>query len=124
MTRSKKAQKKNVRLFRQGDVMFQSIACLPKGKPAKRENGVVAYGEITGHSHALAVEHREQAEVLEIGRDLFVYVMENAMRGGPIPLPGATFVHQEHAPVTLPPGNYKVVIQREYGPEKIRTVQD
>ena len=109
-----------MKLYRQGDVLFKSITRLPEGPRTKRENAAVAYGEVTGHSHALAVEDREVAEVLEIGDGLFVHVSENGLHieGG------ATFVHEEHLPVTLPAGNYEVVIQREYTPEAIRNVID
>ncbi len=107
-------------LYRQGDVMFKRIAQLPAGEKKKRENATVAYGEVTGHSHQLAIEDREAAEVLEIGEGLFVHVSESGLHieGG------ATFVHEEHGPITLPPGNYEVVIQREYSPEEIRNVID
>ena len=108
------------KLYRQGDVLFRQIERLPKGERKKRENATVAYGEVTGHSHALAIEDREAAEVLEIGDGLFVHVSEAGVRieGG------ATFVHEEHGPVTLPRGNYEVTIQREYAPEAIRNVAD
>ena len=105
-------------LYRQGDVLFRQISRLPKGNKKKRDNGTVAYGEVTGHSHTLAVEDRDHAEVLEIGDGLFVHVSEAGIRLG------ATFTHEEHGPITLPPGNYKVTIQREYTPEAIRNVQD
>lgn len=109
-----------MKLYRQGDVLFTAIAQFPRGDRKKRENATVAYGEVTGHSHALAVEDRKAAEVLEIGDGVFVHVSESGLRieGG------ATFVHEEHAPVTLPVGNYRVTIQREYSPEAIRSVQD
>lgn len=32
----------------------------------------------------------------------------------------ATVRHEEHAPITLPPGKYFVLIQREYDPEAYR----
>lgn len=107
-------------LYRQGDVLFQRISKLPPGKRTKRNNATVAYGEVTGHSHALAVEDRKAAEVLEIGGGLYVRVSQKGLciDGG------ATFVHEEHAPVTLPPGSYEVTIQREYSPEAIRNVID
>ena len=109
-----------MKLYRQGDVMFRQIKSLPKGERVKRANATVAYGEVTGHSHQLAIEDRQSAEVLEIGKGLFVRVSEAGVRieGG------ATFVHEEHGPITLPPGNYEVVIQREYSPEEIRNVID
>ena len=111
---------KTMKIYRQGDVLFRAITALPSGARKKRDNATVAYGEVTGHSHALAVEDRAAAEVLEIGDGLFVHVSDAGIRieGG------ATFVHEEHGPVTLPPGDYEVTIQREYLPEAVRNVID
>lgn len=97
--------------FRQGDVLIRRVSALPEGEAKKRENGVIAYGEVTGHSHAVDVE---RAEVLEIERGVF-------LRVGP---EGVSLVHQEHAPIFLPEGNYEATIQREYTPEAIRNVAD
>lgn len=107
-------------LYRQGDVYFKPIRKIPAGPAKKRKDGAVAYGEVTGHSHRLAVEDREVAEVLEIGEGLFVCVSADgvSIQGG------ATFIHEEHDPITLPPGDYEVTIQREYAPEGIRNVID
>ena len=105
--------------FASVNVLFVPVARLPKGDRKKRENGTVAYGEATGHHHSLAAEDLERAEVLECGDGLFVHVSEDGVR-----LEGAVFTHQEHGPVTLAPGDYKVVIQREYSPEAIRRVAD
>lgn len=101
-----------MKLYRQGDVLFKAIKSIPAGG-VKRENGVVAYGEVTGHSHQLQLEDRVESEVLEIENRLYVRVKGSA-----------TFVHEEHAPTVLPAGAYEVVIQREYQPEGIRSVQD
>jgi hypothetical protein len=109
-----------MKLYRQGDVLFRRIQALPVGEQKKRANATVAYGEVTGHSHALASEDRDAAEVLEIGDGLYVHVSAAGVRIDG----GATFVHQEHAPITLPPGNYQVVIQREYQPDAISRVTD
>lgn len=107
-------------LFRQGDVLFTRVATLPVGEKRKRDNATVAYGEVTGHSHQLAVEDRNVAEVLECGDGLFVHVSAEGLRCEG----GATFLHEEHGPITLPVGDWKVTIQREYSPEAIRDVQD
>lgn len=112
-------KKKTAAIMRQGDVLFTRINRLPKGEAKKRANGTVAYGEATGHSHTLAVEDREIAEVYEIGDGLFVHVSESGVR-----LEGATFVHEEHGPIILAPGNYAVTIQKEYSPQEIRSVID
>jgi len=107
-------------LKRQGDVLFIRRDKLPAGASRKRPDGAVAYGESTGHSHRLA--DLETAEVLEIGEGIFVRVSgEGVSIAGD---PGATFVHEEHGPVSLSPGNYEIRIQREYSPEAIRNVVD
>ncbi len=36
----------------------------------------------------------------------------------------ARIIHQEHQPITLPRGDYRVWQQREYTPEKIRRITD
>lgn len=106
-------------LWRQGDVLLKRIPELPTGERKKRDNATLAYGEVTGHSHAVAIEDRALAEVLEIGDGLYMHVGEQG-----ISLEGITIQHEEHGPITLPPGDYEVTIQREYSPEAIRNVLD
>src|SRR5208282_1913896 len=96
----------------QGDVLIRRIQSLPKQTAQPRLNGILAYGEVTGHAHK--VEDMTRAEVLEIESGLYMRVGEEGVR----------IVHEEHAPITLPPGNYEVEIQREYTPEAIRNVAD
>jgi hypothetical protein len=36
----------------------------------------------------------------------------------------ATIIHEEHQPITLPQGTYRVWMQREYTPQAIRQVVD
>jgi hypothetical protein len=116
--------KKKLKLYRQGDILFIRIARLPKGNRKTRTNGVVALGEVTGHSHALATEDLETSAVLEIGDGLYVRVSPNgvAIDGSP----GARIVHEEHAAILLPPGNYEVRQQRErdFFSEAVRPVLD
>lgn len=106
--------------IRQGDVLFVPINKLPAGARKKRDNGTVAYGEVTGHSHHLASTTID-TEVLEIAQGLYVHVSDDGLKlDGNI----AKFVHEEHGTVALPAGDYQVVIQKEYSPEAIRDVQD
>lgn len=99
-------------IYRQGDVMLMRVDSLPPGakKEEVAERIVLAYGEVTGHAHALdtalavAYSHNE-------GRFLEAHE-------------GATVRHEEHGPIELPPGYYKVVQQREYTPQEIRRVID
>lgn len=103
-----------MQLYRQGDVLFRKIKTLPSGATKKRQNATVAYGEVTGHSHAVAIEQRQLAEVLEIGKGLYLRASVDGIR----------VIHEEHGTVTLPAGDYAVTIQREYQPEGIRNVLD
>jgi hypothetical protein len=100
-------------LYRQGDVGIVRVARLPKGAKAKpRENGriVLAYGEVTGHAHAITAE---VATEYELGGDVYVKADgELEVR------------HEEHGAITLSPGIYKILHQREYTPEAIRNVAD
>lgn len=104
--------KRQPEFYRQGDVMFARISKSPSGERKKRENGIVAYGEVTGHMHR--VECLEQAEVCEVENGLYLRVGEAGVR----------IVHDEHAAIALPPGEFQVVLQREYQPEGVRGVVD
>src|ERR1022692_1316036 len=93
-----------VKIYRQGDVLIKRVQAVPQTAAKKRESGILAFGEVTGHCHKL--ENLEQAEVLEVGSDLYLRVSEEGVR----------IVHDEHSPITLPVGDYEVIIQREYSP--------
>jgi len=98
-------------MWRHGDVLSAAVRDVPPG--AKRKSTtVLVHGELTGHSHRL--ENPAAAEVWEGGGSLFVRVTADSVR----------LVHQEHAPITLPRGSYRVWQQREYTPEAIVRVFD
>lgn len=99
-------------LYRQGDVLIRRIDGLPKQKAVKRASGMILEGEATGHVHRIADLTR--AEILEIGDGIYLCVGKEGVR----------IVHEEHAALVLPAGNYVVVRQREYFPEEIRNVAD
>lgn len=98
-------------LYRQGDVLIRRIAALPT-KLTPRKSGILVEGEVTGHAHR--VETLEATEVYEVGPSLYLRVGEEGVR----------IVHEEHAPITLPPGNYEVFRQVEYSPAELRNVAD
>ncbi len=100
-------------LYRQGDVLFRRVVAVPKKDRKKRKDGVIAYGEATGHTHAVA--DLEAAEVYDVGDQCFLSVTAEG---------GVSIVHQEHGPILLPQGDYQITIQREYTPEEIRNVVD
>lgn len=99
-------------MYRQGDVLICPVKRIPAKAAEQKIEGpiVLAYGEVTGHSHALWGRARM---FREDGGGTFLAVDEPA-----------TVKHEEHAPVALPPGKYEVTIQREYSPDAIRNVAD
>jgi hypothetical protein len=115
---SKQREERPRGLLRQGDVLLVPVERLPKGAvPVKSSERrlVLAVGETTGHAHVVAGPH---ARLFAAGpwtstsrRTRFLVV-----DGEP-----ATLVHEEHDPVTVPPGNYRVVRQREYEPQPRRS---
>jgi hypothetical protein len=98
-------------MWRQGDVFIAAVPSIPKGAK-RRPGGVLVEGEMTGHSHRVA--DLRSAEVLERNGDLFLRVLADT----------TTIIHQEHGPITLSRGTYKVWGQREYSPGGIRNVAD
>lgn len=103
--------------FRQGDVLImKSRKRRPNREPLKRDGGrvVLAYGEATGHAHAIANRGARLYEIEGL-EDRFLEVLA---RGG------VDLVHEEHGTITLPRGNYVVRRQREYSPQEIRRVAD
>jgi hypothetical protein len=102
-------------LWRQGDVFIRAVDAIPaEARQTPLPHGVLVYGEITGHSHR--VEDLTHA-ALFAGRtptEIFVEVTGTIAR----------IVHEEHGPIELPAGFYRVWRQREYSPEAIRVVVD
>jgi len=101
-------------IYRQGDVLLKSISKLPKSaKSVKSENGkfVLAHGEVTNHAHTVC----ELDGALFIGEGNQLFLKTDA---------GCDLLHQEHGPITVDPGIYEVIRQREYSPEEIRRVAD
>lgn len=105
--------------YRQGDILIVRIGELPEGvRPLPRDRGriVLAYGEATGHAHAIA----------DPGADLLAGSTDTNVEERFLQIVSAsvTLAHEEHAPITLPRGSYRVVRQREYTPDAVRPVED
>ncbi len=91
--------------------MIAAVEKVPGG--ARRlPTGVLAHGEITGHSHRL--ETPGSAEMWQAGDLLFMKVVVDS----------AAIVHEEHKRITIPRGTYRVWQQREYTPTAIVRVSD
>lgn len=108
---------KEFEMLRQGDVLLVPVDQIPAdAKPRKgKDRLILARGEVTGHHHSLVAERGGEIDVLETkAGEVFARIMAAPARE----------VHQEHAAIEVPPGNYQVVIQREYHPQEIRRVAD
>ena|SRR3990167_6405558 len=97
---------------RQGDLYFVRVDSVPDDAVPVDDN-ILAHGEATGHAHRVVQD--PNVLVRSLAGIMYVHALD---RGE------AQIVHEEHAPITLPPGNWKVIRQREYTPEGWRQVAD
>lgn len=95
---------------RQGDLFFLRCETIPN-KVKKQKDGIIARGEVTGHTHAI----RQGSKAL-----LFIATGIAYIRA----LAETAIDHQEHETITLPPGLWEVKRQREYEPNGWRQVED
>lgn len=118
-----------MKMFRQGDVLLIEVKAIPKSAKdvTPKDRIVLAYGEVTGHAHAVYPETIERkplfgkattetglkAKLWDSGAERFLQVVEKT-----------ALKHEEHSAIDLAPGNYKVVRQREYDPARDRMVAD
>lgn len=104
-------------LFRQGDVGIRAIKALPEGVKDVTPKGriVLAYGEVTGHAHAIAEGQAREFTMADAAGAVrrFLHVVSEAV-----------VRHEEHAEIPLPAGFYEIIAQREYSPDAIRSVAD
>ncbi len=103
-----------MKIIRQGDLIFR-LTEIPAHvlEQEPKLDGIIQRGEATNHHHRLAT--LEDAEIFQHYGDIYLRVTAEAM-----------VVHEEHAPVTLPVGEYKVSVAREfdYLQNVSRTVRD
>lgn len=102
-------------MYRQGDVLIIPVDSVPSNtETVPRDQGriVLAYGEVTGHAHAIVAPY---AALVAKGAERFLTVKGTK---------AAFLRHEEHREIRLPPGNYQIIRQREYTPEEVRNVAD
>lgn len=103
--------------FRQGDVFLDPCANIPKtARKVPRDKGrvVLAYGEVTGHAHAIASQHAHLFSNERFGQKMTYLKVDEPV----------ILAHEEHDEHELPAGNYRVVQQREYDPQAPQPVRD
>jgi hypothetical protein len=110
-------------MYAQGDLLIERVDDVePSGaliSPDASGATVLAEGELTGHRHAIferVTMFRDDALAREIPGGL--YVGHIKVEGG------ATIHHQEHAPIALGEGTYRVRRQRELEPRDAALVSD
>lgn len=100
------------RHWRHGDIMIEAIGKIPERAAVRKGAPVLAWGEVTGHSHRIEDPHA--AVFYTLGDDGYFEVTA----------PSARLVHEEHGPIVLERGRYRFWHQREYTPGAIRRVVD
>ncbi len=99
--------------YRQGDILLEETDDLPAGlaglPAASITESPIALASGARHSHTLMPGPHLLALCLPENRS----GMPDYLVIGPA---GARLLHDEHAPIDLPPGRYRVIRQREYDP--------
>lgn len=97
------------RTYRQGDVLLIESKTPRSWLPVRqsrvpRDNGriVLAYGEVTGHAHAITAPESD-AILTEAQNARFLLLMRDV-----------ELTHEEHGTLDIPAGNYKVVTQEQF----------
>ena len=105
-------------MARQGDVLLIEAMEIPAealARPRRTDGNrvILAYGEVTGHAHALDPQY---ATAYGPSDDAFWLAAS----------PGAVVTHEEHAPITIPATvrTVRVLRQREYSAAGERRVAD
>lgn len=97
-----------------GDVLIQRVGSIPQGAAKRPRNGklVVMAGETTGHAHVIT---EKTCDIWELKGDIYLDVTE------PV-----TITHEEHKPIDIPEGVYKIgrVQEYDYYEAQSRLVQD
>jgi hypothetical protein len=90
--------------YRQGDVLLVSVPEIPaRAHAVPRDEGriVLAYGEVTGHAHAIDAPEAEATLLSASENERFLRLVADV-----------DLAHEEHGTIRVPAGTYRVVRQR------------
>lgn len=88
--------------YQQGDVLL-FIEKIPKSAKEDLKTHIIEHGEHTGHAHRLTSQdfvHLQNPKT----KERFLRIVKET-----------TIAHEEHNPITLPPGDYRIGRVREKG---------
>lgn len=116
MTTPKTKGKMKPQIYRQGDVLLERVNSAPPIGEKQKHGGkiILALGEATGHHHAIDLDEPDSADWWKHADGTQTVTLKKP----------ATVTHQEHDPLPLAPGSYRVTRQREYHREIGRNVAD
>lgn len=104
-------------MYRQGDLWIIPIDNIPDA--AERiectHRVILAMGEATGHHHTIALAEAD-VQLYSIADEVDRYLR---VRSRIAPLR-----HEEHGPIEIPAGDYRIIRQVEYQAGEIRSVAD
>ena len=103
------------KLIQQGDVLVFETSIPDNAIPVKSQQGrfILAEGEATGHAHAIA--EMPGVSMFRLDNSLFLSTESEVI-----------VRHEEHKPVTIPPGTFRIDQVKEIDPytEEIHKVRD
>ena len=115
--------------YQQGDVLLKLVAfkeSSSRKEVDKKDSLVLAEGEATGHLHQIPFD-KQLPNCTVLGyNDKYRWKQENLVDYINVLGDSAVMYHEEHNPLTIPEGFYKVSIVREYDPmsQTTRSVYD
>lgn len=121
---SQNQNKDSMKHYRQGDVLIYEVGEIKRERPVKQV-AILAHGEATGHCHRI-----EEG----LNTACFAYCAQDGTTVTELEVREAVrLVHEEHSPIIVEPGLYRVAIQveeesvpSEYGIDQVitRKVED
>ena len=92
--------------YAQGDILIERIDTPAEKTDHRRAQIILARGEITGHKHIMT------GDLCRVSDSIISAIN------------GATVRHDQHGPIDLPSGSYRITRQREWVGARSRRVRD